>query len=337
VAFADAGTISADAAPGDGANTVQWTEYWLGRGFAADAIATTDVQFREVEGEWRIVEFDMYFQSGLSWAVDAGVDAEYRVDYVAAHEAGHALGIAHPCDEATSGVSACGAGDAELMHPIYASRGVAPTPDDIAAVCALYDCDTTGPACGNASCVAEPVAGCPCADQSNCSELLCVRSRCAPTRLSDGDTCDTADDCESGACVGRVCAEACPAGSECGPGAACVVRGSGARACEGEVADFASSCADSVACASGLCVATRGGADGLCTRSCLDIPCPGDFVCVAADGQRVCALPDEDAGCNATAERAGWGGGGTTVVPLAMMMVLIAWRRLVSAKNRREK
>lgn len=103
-------SASGPAAPDDGRNTLEWLDtYWAELGFPADAMATSDLAFEQGEdGQWRVVESDVYFN-----AVESGdADSELRsIRAVLSHEIGHSIGLLHwPCEPGgADGVPDCDA------------------------------------------------------------------------------------------------------------------------------------------------------------------------------------------------------------------------------------
>jgi hypothetical protein len=150
--FESDGLVARHAARGDGHNTVEWLfSGWTDRGFRADAEALTDVQYaREGGGDWEIVEVDLYLNAEhFSWALGASSDPKLRdLHAVAFHEAGHVLGLLHPCEpDASDGAPLCSTDPAfepTVMYPLYYSPRRM-SADDENGACFLYprvDCST---------------------------------------------------------------------------------------------------------------------------------------------------------------------------------------------------
>jgi Matrixin len=194
VTFVDQGTSSEDAAPDDGTNTIQWlSTEWDATGAPADAAALTDVQYeRAPGGEWQIVEADLYLNAeNHSFALTAADETTRDLQSVVTHEAGHILGLLHPCEfGGEDGAPDCDAMPAALqttMYPAYSAGQRTLAGDDQAGVCNLY----------------------PTADDANPE---------TPGEL--GATCSEANDCLDGQCLAGlseapICTKVCHASSDC--------------------------------------------------------------------------------------------------------------------------
>jgi hypothetical protein len=320
------------ALPADGRNTLEWVFFdWEARGFARDQAAVTDVQYvREGGGDWRIVEADLYLNAEQHRWVLAGAPAGDERDLlsVLTHEAGHMLGLLHPCEpDGQGGAPICGpAGpDRATMHPYYAPEQATLEDDDRAGLCFLYpsascnngecppepECSATGceQDCGGAVCsagqvcVAERCLDLSLCDGGQCSActsdadcpgpLRCERGSCALVPAVPGDVCLDGADCAGAVCLSDgYCAAACAADSQCEDGERCVQTAAG-RACVGDKLGMGAECSSASDCLGGECLA--GAADApLCTRQCSGQrpACPAGWQCEAVGGVHVCA-PNE--------------------------------------------
>jgi len=157
------------AEPGDGVNTIEIVETdWESLGFPPDAAGANDIFFQEQDdGSWAIVEADIYINAehhSFTTANSPEGDERSLVG-VLTHEAGHALGLLHPCEpDGADGAPKCEPEDApsDLMSPYYAPDQTYPEEEDYAGLCYLY------PACETDD---------DCADGFRCRDSVCTR-RC---------------------------------------------------------------------------------------------------------------------------------------------------------------
>jgi hypothetical protein len=263
---------------------------WVGRGFAADQGAHTDVQIDVgPDGHARVVEADIYLNFELFTFRVGETGTGLDLVAVLLHEGLHAWGsLLHPCEEGgAAGAPACESlPDARLsaLYPIYADgAGRVLGADDRAGLCAVYgDC----------------VPSCPVG-------ASCVEGACLPDACVDPGCTSCIEDCGGERCA----AGACAAGVCAAVGAAagfCVPEGSAGAPCEG-----------ASACMSGLCLtSTRVGRH--CTTACVgDAECGADQSCTAVDGRRVCAPRTSGSTCSA--------GRGGSSLPAALAAVGLAW------------
>jgi hypothetical protein len=310
VAFESLGTTLSPAAPGDGRNTVSWvTSGWSARGWSSDAAALTDVQYvKTKEGTWQIVEADLYINADDHDWVASGAGGQRTRDLasVTTHEAGHMLGLLHPCElDGRSGAPLCSDHpEARLttMYPVYSASQATLAMDDIAGVCFLYPrsgCDDGGCTCSDLSCdggAASPVA---VSEPPTDGEPQQPKSE-----LGDRCTKDTA--CASAHCGKQsYCVRSCASSADCALGATCEQ-----HACEGEGRPIGSLCSDPTQCLGGQCL--TGASDApVCSRNCSAemALCPDDWDCESVDGQRVCAprlpMPVAAGGCELVPRRQG--------------------------------
>ncbi len=347
------GISSREVEPNDGYNTVQWIfANWSSHGFAADGAATTDVLYeQDSDGQWRIVEADVYLNAAdYEWREDggAGPDDPRDLTAVLTHELGHLLGLMHPCEpDGADGAPLCSTdeGFAETtMYPLY--RG--PTArvlssDDIAGACFLYPASAcavegcpSGMACSADGCV-DGCGGRICAADEVCEEGSCVRQLGSPECMTDadcsggsscafghctrvgagfGDPCDSADGCASGLCTeGGYCAADCASDSDCPARTHCA-----GDVCMPDGGVFGEACETADECVSDLCL-DDGNGRATCTRGCADdTDCPVGLVCGDVDAELVCR-PPASSGCSAS------GRAGLSLLPTLALFLLLWWRK----------
>lgn len=325
LSFDGLGTTSSEARSGDERVTVQFLRSWLERGFSADAAATTDVLYQRGEdGRWRIVDADILLnEQGFAWTTE-GRDGARDVQAVLTHEAGHVLGLLHPCEPGgADGAPACGSSpgvEATVMYPLYTGEGQRRlSDDDEAGVCFLYEqrgCTALGcpsgmncvggscrMTCGGAACG----AGERCA-MDRCVPMDCVGSGCegclgpaCQTELGEtGDPCEAAATCRTGYCSqAGYCTSECRDDGTCSPGFTCATTTTYAE-CRPEAGVFGASCEAESDCQSGFCLGGDA-TEPACTRRCdgLRADCPHGFACGEVDDEVVCT-PITSAGCAVT-------------------------------------
>ena len=320
--FAYGGTVSEHAEPGDGVNTIEWIENWTDVGFEPTAAGATDVQYEKTDGEWRIVEADVYLNGELEWSAYPDDIDQWNVAGVLAHELGHVLGLMHPCEpDGAGGAPDCDddpEAETSLMYPFYDDAFAAPSADDLAGVCFLYPTPICGEfgcpegqRCTESGCVAT------CDDETCGAGYLCTEAGCRSVECAtgcDGAAC-TADrdcgpeeSCERGSCVEEgVAPEPGCRGAGCAPsGEVCGGAGAGAGA-GGACGDAPASdlplgadCEASAECSDGRCVS--GAVEvPICTRACggEHPACPTHWACEGVSGEQVCVPAARlDGGCS---------------------------------------
>jgi hypothetical protein len=276
------GLVSDDAAPGDGRNTVQWVySGWADLGFAQDAPGATDIQYERDENDrWTIVEADIYlnaetfsWRTGTGWGTGAeDLPGGREIPAVVTHEAGHVVGLLHPCElGGADGAPACEdsadhAGSA--MYPEYSANQVYLSADDTDAVCFLY------PAA--ASCA---VATCPegwSCTVSGCS-TVCGDDLCTEQEQCTQDGCTSlSEDCLHGTCNAPL---ECERRADCPSPMVCIE-----GECTRGIGALGDPCVHGLDCYSGGC-----SADGYCALVCSsDDDCGPDEACDDREAIAVC-------------------------------------------------
>lgn len=319
VTIALGGFTDSYAAPGDGRNTIQWVSTaWSARGYAADAAATTDVQFGNSGEGWEIVEADIYLNADTFRFVagDPGGDATLRdLQAVITHEVGHAaIGLLHPCEhDGGDGAPLCrddGPEATSALYPRYLGMSQrALSADDAAGACFLYPSETCatlgcpeGLACVEDRCVtpmSEPPPGCT-SDAECFAHERCVAGACVLGDAPAGDPCTDAHECSGAACVDGHCTRACETDAHCPESFGCID-----AVCTSELGLFADSCSDGRDCASGLCL-TGSASGSFCTRECAVDACPTGFACAEVGGRSVCRMPPSGGCAVAASEGPPW-------------------------------
>lgn len=375
LSFSYQGRTADHAAPGDGVNTIEWISSWSSHGFPADAPGATDVQYELRGDRWTIVEADLYLNRDYSWTTGTADDSMDReVAAVVTHEAGHMLGLLHPCEPSgADGAPACGkefvdsyAGSA--MYPFYSATEAHLAQDDIDGVCFLYpkgtcpdsgcaDGETCTPGgcavvCGDQICEAgDACTESGCAEQSNCGLAscagircltdagcgrfdTCVAGTCVHGERPNGDPCATDTDCYEGACLEGVCTTKCTVDGECAPGKAC---DTAASACNAPLHALGESCTTGSECTGGLCV-SGAGQSAMCSRACGkgQPVCPAGWVCDQADGKNACAPDPTSRGCSVSPRIQG-DAGARSIGTLVFLFAVLAARQGRARRNHGER
>jgi hypothetical protein len=249
----------------------------------------TDVQYeKDADGTWRIVEADLYLNAEHHTFTLGGAPAPGARDLlsVATHEAGHMLGLAHPCelDGADDAPDCEDVPDAAktTMYPLYGAGQASLAADDRAGVCFLYPTAGAEPECPKASCDA-------CEDDADCSPPAhCADNVCVEAVGALGDPCSRQGDCAQGACVETLCRPGCTTDRDCTDGR-CEVTATG-TGCVDERASLGESCSESNQCVGGQCL-DGVSSEAVCTRLCdaENPPCPAGWQCLAVEDREVCA------------------------------------------------
>lgn len=308
-------TPGGHAIPGDGINTIEFvTEGWTNRGLEGNAAATTDVAFLSRPGEVVIGEADLLLNADdFTWGVAPMASGVRDIQAVVTHELGHALGIRHPCEpNGSEGAPRCSSTYEEsALYPVYlgiTQRILGPLDRD--ALCYLYPprdgCECQEPyVCSSGGECARP-----CNLPSDCSAGPCVGETCAIPEHAVGDpcvgSCTSGLECSDGGVCLRPCDEGCPRGNTCDDGL-----------CVPALAAYGSRCDRGEDCGSGLCILREG--SGLCTRRCVDTPCPRPDQCEPLDGEIVCSHAVKRDGCSAT--------NGGSSLPSALLLIIACWQR----------
>jgi len=275
---------------GDGHNTIQMVSSgWATLGYPDAAAGATDLRYEKQDGEWRIVEADIYINAeSFRWTTDAVPSADARTLFsVLFHEGGHALGLLHPCEEdgANSAPQCKASGIApgdSVMYPVYDASQGALRADDIAGLCFLYPkCESTGCPTGfecrsdgcSQACPTDAATG-RCTTDQVCAPKGCISlDECAATNCLKKDSCTSVADCDLG--------------EYCTPEGACKT---GERA-------FGDACSASNECAHSVCVAS------VCVPACIasadcapDASCSLDVDTSMPPGRGVCVGPEKPLG-----------------------------------------
>jgi hypothetical protein len=354
----DGGPSSAAAAPGDGVNTVQFvTRGWGTRGFGADAAGVTDVQYqRDIDGQWVIVEADVYLNAEtFQWALSVSAAPARDLETVLTHELGHALGLVHPCEPGGTGGAPDCASDPKFrettMFPLYTVGQASLSSDDEAGACFLYTeppcggqcgagetctadgcrilCGTEicelGEACGAEGCAPAgcPSGSCPstCKSDADCGEgRRCDAGACRASQAAPGEPCATDSECASNVCTAGRCAAPCSSNEDCLGTTSCDV----ATGRCGDRGAWADACGHADDCGSGVCLAVQGRA-AQCSAICGEsTPCPANYVCQSVEKQDVCFPADAivtEATCSI---RAGSSASASYLVPLSALMLMFS-------------
>jgi hypothetical protein len=179
--FVDDGVALGPAAPGDGTNTIEWLDAgWQKLGAPPSAAAFTDVQYeRGEDGEWQIIEADLYLNAqDHEWALEVSGESDARdLQSVVTHEAGHMLGLLHPCelsgeDDAPDCAEMPNAAQT-AMFPAYSPGQRSLGADDRAGVCHLYPVGTQqADAAGVA--ISPARLGADCSEADDCLDRQCL-------------------------------------------------------------------------------------------------------------------------------------------------------------------
>jgi hypothetical protein len=325
------GTTSADASYGDGTNTIQWVRSgWEDLGFQPGASGATDLVYEEVDGQWVIVEADVYLNlEAHEWTTGAATEdtpeGTAEVVGVLTHELGHALGLLHPCEE--SGEPACTnemRDNPSTMYPAYSHGQLELVKDDRDGICFLYPaCDENSCAdqetctkngcaavCGDVTCGVgeqcwegecldftdpcsiDPVSCIVCEEDDDCGEgYECSDSACFPVWPQSGDPCEEDDLCTTGECgAGDFCAASCLTDEACGEDGRCDE--DSYQCTEDSREPLGGPCDSADDCLGERCLSELSEAP-MCTRACRAEPddCPLDWTCGEADGEAVCVPP----------------------------------------------
>jgi hypothetical protein len=353
------GLSSFRAEAGDGRNTIEIvTNGWEAMGLEAAAAGAADVQLAQNgDGVWQIVEADIRINAEHhEWSLaDAPEDGRRSLLTTLRHEAGHALGLLHPCeDDGDDGAPLCdelpAAAEEAIMFPFYEPVQSELLADDQAGICHLYpNCGVSGCAegfectedgcrqrCGEAQCQ----VGEHCFEGSCLSSEECELAGCFVTTPEWIVECVVTDACPDGLCLENgTCAVVCTADADCASGAVCLFSDNPDEPgyCDASpLRALGERCEESNQCAEGECLAGARG-QPICTRSCEDgeRACPSGWTCGDVDGRSVCVPPRSPRGCSVPAP----GGGAPQHWLLAAVPFLLIgfWkRRARSVKDSRK-
>lgn len=285
-ALVASGISGLPAKSGDGRNSIEWVDSdWLARGFPETSPGATDVVYEKQDGQWHIVEADVYLNAEMfQWSSLPSADVYLQA--VLVHELGHALGLLHPCEVSPklSDPSAplCGAvPDAQesAMFPEYDPGQSALGPDDEAGLCFLYP---------RTPCTQ---GGCP--SGQSCVDGVC-RQDCAGPGCSSGaaeigDPCVVHSDCQSSACIDGSCMKGCAGPSGCSGGDCMSAEGVGF--CASASVGLGEPCSSASGCLGQRCIQVDN-LEPACTRLC-GTGCPTGWHCGAVGADDVCVPESE--------------------------------------------
>ena len=216
----------------DGTSSLSFVrDGWESLGLPRDAVGVTDLVLEVGEDSLAIMEADIRLDAARTWVTTSGVEGGLFLETVVAHELGHALGLAHPCEGVECGPEHLG----RLMHPLYdaEARGVLSS-DDVDGLCTLYGerpCETSD--CGppemprGTSPIGDACEYAEACESGVCERGRCLSSECASTSCEAaalGEVCEEGEDCLSSMCLvsrddgycSRSCVDnMCPTGFEC--------------------------------------------------------------------------------------------------------------------------
>lgn len=256
VTTSNEGWRRAPARSGDGISTISWVHDGWASG--SEAGAHTDLVTKKRDGQWRIVEADVFLNAqDYTWTLDASAGSESKeLRSILLHELGHVLGLAHPCTDASgsgcsdacgeAGVSECSTAQADVvMNPIYDSSRLTLAEDDEAALCALYP--------------RKPCEQTECGDGFVCLDGDCLQA-CDEGLCKLGEVC-TSSGCRPPVCDGGSCQVPCGRDTDCGVGETCGADGS----CLVGKQAAGQPCSASADCELGVC-----DVNGTCRSACAD-------------------------------------------------------------------
>jgi hypothetical protein len=323
VALREVGVSTTAAVHGDGVNTVSFVYFDWETLALPDAAATTDVIYERDGADWKIVEADIYLNAqSYVWDPGAAGPNAQQLFPVLLHEAGHAVGLLHPCEMGGGPlVLDCNGNPGfrnTVMFPAYDATHRELSADDRAGLCFLYGCSET---CQNPQCQGERCAPAACDTDAACFNPLCPPRQDCFGKGRSGDPCKKGATCESGYCApAGHCAAAC---------VACGEQGCTPDTCIGEKrAPLGAKCVSGADCLGGECLAGVEKAN-LCTRACSakNDDCPQGWACETVDARPVCAPPEvalsEGCGCRVSASNERPFG----VIAIALGLALLEQRR----------
>lgn len=292
----------------DGLNTIFWDEDdTSGAGFGPSTLGIT-VATSSPDGPTVRDAADIIF-NGIhhTWSTDGSTDAP--VLDVALHEAGHFLGLGHPCTDETE--TDCLSPSESIMAPA-GTAGPTLKDDDKAGVVALYpsndDSRCDGPYRIGEFCTCND----DCVDDLRCANALDGSQVCSPSCSGNDANCPTGFACVLGL---RGAADEAPG--------SCVKLGDDGLKPAGSV------CQRDGECAGMPCLSSTVVGRTICRKSCeSNTDCPdgsacAEGICLQAGGDDGIICPvEEEPGCGCTQS------GGPSPVPFWFALLVVAsWRR----------
>lgn len=309
---------------GDGRNSVFWDEdgtFGLGVATLGVTLGPSSSEGEALERTFATIVFNGVHHAWSTTDELSAASDTVDVESIAVHEAGHWIGLDHPCEDAAETV--CKGPDEAVMHPTYPGGLLRELRnDDEAGARALYPQD----------------------DDSTCQ---------GPYR--QGEACSCNDECVDGlVCVerqggGGLCAPPCSGDDvSCPAGFTCVLGAMGddgaaaglCRKLEGDGAPPGAVCQRDDECAAGLCARAAPVGRTVCRSTCAsDDECPAEHACTdgvclsaAARDGIVCGSDLDEGGCGCTSAAPP---ASTSARPFGAVLVMLSLLSLLGGRKAR--